>query len=177
MKTLEYPLAVITLTKKQWDYILSPALCASLPRSGLVRTFKRDVVHGSLLTGGLAFKHPFVLQYIRQLSALLHQMQHPSMLTPQLMLATLEQVVLEIGIGGPIGDIPMPVVSCYMTESWWKDLLVYLYQQDIQLRTSHVALPLNTLDDEYLMNLFIRHGYKGKKLSQKPVYGILLIQQ
>ena len=82
-----------------------------------VRTFKRDVVHGSLLTGGLAFKHPFILQYIWQLSALLHQMQHPSMLTPQLMLATLEQVVLKIGIGGPICDIPMPVVSCYMTES------------------------------------------------------------
>ena len=48
MKTLEYPMIAITLSKKQWDYIMSPILIYSLPKSGIVRIFPRDVVYAPL---------------------------------------------------------------------------------------------------------------------------------
>ena len=143
MKTFEYPLAAITFKKAEWDHILSPALNAALPRCGFVRTFDREMIHGSLFTGGMGLKHPFILQYIHQLSALLHQMRHATMLTPQLMISTLEQVRLEIGIGGELSDSPMEAAFAYMTDSWWKDLLYYLEQNDIQLNTTHAALSLS----------------------------------
>ena len=34
-KTLEYPMEAISLTQKQWDYVVSPILQAGLPRSGM----------------------------------------------------------------------------------------------------------------------------------------------
>jgi hypothetical protein len=57
-------------------------------------------------TIGLEIRYPYVLQFLRQLGAVLHQMQRPTMITPQLMIATLEQVMLEVGIGGMLADIP-----------------------------------------------------------------------
>ena len=39
MKTFEYPMEAINLTKLQWDYIMAPVLMATLPRAGIVRTF------------------------------------------------------------------------------------------------------------------------------------------
>jgi hypothetical protein len=45
MKTFEYPMEAITLNKKQWDFIMSPVMMATLPRAGIVRTFPRDMVY------------------------------------------------------------------------------------------------------------------------------------
>ena len=95
-------------------------------------------------------------------------MQHPSMITPKLMLSTLEQLRLEIGIGGPLGDLPMDVIAPYLTECWWKDLLLYLFTHDIQLHTDKAELPLNTRYDRYLMDIFISyHDYEtiGHRLA------------
>ena len=39
LKTLEYPMEAINLTKQDWDYIMSPILQATLPKAGIVRTF------------------------------------------------------------------------------------------------------------------------------------------
>ena len=74
----------------------------------------------------MELRHPYVLQYICQLTAILHQMQQPQMLTPQLMLSTLEQLRLEVGIGGPLSELLMDIIHEYMTDTWWKDLLHYL---------------------------------------------------
>jgi hypothetical protein len=43
MKTLEYPMATTTLSEKEWDHILVPILKAGLPRSGIDRSFPRDI--------------------------------------------------------------------------------------------------------------------------------------
>jgi hypothetical protein len=56
---------------------------------------------------GMEIQHPYVLQFLRQLGAVLHQMQHhPTMITSQLMTTTLEQVMLEVCIGGMLANIP-----------------------------------------------------------------------
>jgi hypothetical protein len=164
MKTLEYPLAAITLIKRQWDYILSPALTALLPRAGFVRTIKRDLIFGPEGTMGMEIRHPYVLQFLRQLGAVLHQMQHPTMVTPQLMTATLEQVILEVGIGGMLADIPWEHTQEYMTDTWWRDLLVYLHQKEIHIHTKAARLPKNTVTDAFLMRLFIQHGFRKTDL-------------
>jgi hypothetical protein len=166
MKTLEYPLAAITLTKLQWDYILSPTITATLPRAGFVRTIKRDLVYGPEGTMGMEIRHPHVLQFLRQLGTVMHQMQHPTMITPQLMITTLEQVMLEVGIGGMLADILWDHVREYMTELWWRGLLVYLHQHEIHLHTPVGLLPTNTTQDSFLVSLFIQRGYRKADLRK-----------
>jgi hypothetical protein len=39
MKTMEYPMAVTTMKKQEWNYILAPIFQATLPRSGIERNF------------------------------------------------------------------------------------------------------------------------------------------
>jgi hypothetical protein len=45
MKTLEYPMEAISLTKLQRDYVMAPILTSTLPKAGFVRTYKRDVIY------------------------------------------------------------------------------------------------------------------------------------
>jgi hypothetical protein len=59
MKTFEYPMEAATLTKTQWDYIMSPVLMVTLPCAGIVRTFPRDMVYAPMDYLGLGIMHPW----------------------------------------------------------------------------------------------------------------------
>jgi hypothetical protein len=39
LKTLEYPMPVIFLSKEVWETVLSPVLIAALPKAGICRNF------------------------------------------------------------------------------------------------------------------------------------------
>ena len=62
MKTFEYPMEAITLTKPQWDFIMTPVLTATLPRAGIVRSFPRDMVYAPVDYCGLGIMHPWYRQ-------------------------------------------------------------------------------------------------------------------
>ena len=65
MKTLEYPMEAISLNRKHWDYIMAPILRAVLPRSGIVRSFPRDVLYGPDSCSGLRVFHPYFKQNLK----------------------------------------------------------------------------------------------------------------
>ena len=52
MKTMEYPMEAINLTKKQWDSIMTPILRCALPKSGISRTFPRTILYSPLSYSG-----------------------------------------------------------------------------------------------------------------------------
>jgi hypothetical protein len=59
MKTLEYPMDAINLNRKQWDYVMAPLLKSTLPCSGVVRTFPRDLLYAPDTFTGLGIVHPY----------------------------------------------------------------------------------------------------------------------
>jgi hypothetical protein len=59
MKTMECPMAAITLPESNWEHIMVPILKAGLPRSGIDRSFPRDVLHGPSSLQGMGLLHPW----------------------------------------------------------------------------------------------------------------------
>jgi hypothetical protein len=96
MKTLEYPMVAISLTKAQWDLIMSPLLQAVLPRIGLSRHFPHKVIYAPLSRNGLGLIHPYDNQHLQQLQTVFRHGDRQSP-TGQLLHASFEQMQLEIG--------------------------------------------------------------------------------
>jgi hypothetical protein len=71
MKTMEYPMVAISLTRDQWDEVMKPLLQAVLPRIGITRSFPRLVVYAPLSRKGLGLIHPHDNQYLKQLQTVM----------------------------------------------------------------------------------------------------------
>jgi hypothetical protein len=59
MKSLEYPMEAVCLTKEEWDVVLSPLMGIVLQLCGVASTFPRDLLFSSLQYQGLGARHPF----------------------------------------------------------------------------------------------------------------------
>ena len=103
MKTLEYHMEAISLTKPQWDHIMAPILQAVLPQSGLVCTFRHDVLYAPSSFTSMNVIHPFYHQHLKQLNLVLKELLKPS-ITSNLLVATLEQLRLESRLSCLDGD-------------------------------------------------------------------------
>ena len=104
MKTLEYPMIAINLTKKEWDYIMRPILKHPLPRAGLVRTFPHAICTVLACSYyGFNIMHPYYKQHYLQLQACLGQTMRKT-ITNDLIRANLEQLRLEVGLPTQDGD-------------------------------------------------------------------------
>jgi hypothetical protein len=158
MKTLEYRMEAISLSRKQWDYIMAPILTSTLPKAGFVRTYKRDVLFAPHSSLGMGLRYPYHNQFLKQLLVAVGQIQHATV-TSSLLLASAKQLKLEVGFPGVLANIPYDTVGDYMTLTWWKDLLVYLHAHSIRIHDDASQLLANTTDDEFLMPRFIRYGY------------------
>jgi hypothetical protein len=58
VKTIERPMAAITLAESNWENLMVPILKAGLPHSGTDRLFPRDVLHGPSSLQGMGLLHP-----------------------------------------------------------------------------------------------------------------------
>ena len=92
MKTLnKYPMEAITLTRKQWDYIMAPILKEILPRSGILRTFPHDILYAPNTFTGMGLMHPYYKQNLKHLKLAVQENIKPS-ITSNLLDATIEQL-------------------------------------------------------------------------------------
>lgn len=78
IKTLEYPLLAINLNKIQWTHVTSPAVRATLPKMGFVRTFPKEIVHGPASVGGLEIQDLWHKQNIKQIQYVIGKMNNSS---------------------------------------------------------------------------------------------------
>ena len=72
LKTLEYPLLACSLTKKQWDLVLSPLLQRVLPLSGISRGFPYMLIWGNHEYCAFDLVHPWYTQELRKLGEIIH---------------------------------------------------------------------------------------------------------
>ena len=69
-KTLEYPMALTSLSRLQWDKIIKNIIRNTLPKTGVVRNFPCNLAFADYGHHGLNYQHPFILQTTTQISIL-----------------------------------------------------------------------------------------------------------
>ena len=157
LKTLEYPMEAINLTKKEWNYIMAPVLQATLPKSGIVRTFPHTVLYASQKFSGLGIIHPFYHQHLKHIHTCLEQTTTQS-ITRNLIHTNTEQLRLELGFNTN-GNWFTSNTKSYLTPSWIRDLFTFCDSHSIQLLDNCAALSLQTNNDRFLMQILQCHYF------------------
>ena len=173
LRSLVYPLPSTTFSKQECIKILRPVLLNGLPASGIARTFPRALVHAPLKYQGLSLPNLWIEQGVAHLHSVITH-SHLSSITGQLIRASLEAYILDLGLPGtPLfhGSTPFEsnttsntqqLLSCssaYVTPCWWSHLSQFLLEYDISLRISDtLQIPCLRLNDSFLMDHFIQSG-------------------
>ena len=162
MKGLEWPLPAHTLTKKQCSYIMSPILITGLRLSGVQSRIKRKIVFGSKDILGLGLPHLYTTAGIRRLIRFMDH-AHTDSNTGQLMRTTLQQLLLEIGVGGNIFRRDHNEWKFITTKSWIS--MCWKFASENRLCISGpLKLITRRENDAFLMEHFWTKGITGKQL-------------
>ena len=140
LKTMEYPMEAINLTKKEWNYIMAPVLQATLPKSGIVRTFPHTVLYASQKFSGLGIIHPFYHQHLKHIHTCLEQTTTQS-ITNNLIHTNTKQLRLELGFNTN-GNWFTSNTKSYLTPSWIRNLFTFCDSHSIQLLDNCATLSL-----------------------------------
>lgn len=96
MKTLEYMIPAMTITEDEYRSIMSPVLAQFLPKMGINRNIKRDILYATSSVQGFNLKNPFLLQGIEHVKDISENLWKET-LTGHLLQCNMEQLRLEIG--------------------------------------------------------------------------------
>ena len=69
-KPLEYPMALTSLSRKQWDKVIKNMIQNSLPKTGVIQNFPRNLTFADSEYQGLSYQHPFIIQITTQISTI-----------------------------------------------------------------------------------------------------------
>jgi hypothetical protein len=155
-KSLEYPLPVLNLSKAQCEKIMAPALNQFLPSIGVCRNFPRDLVHAPLKYGGLGIKHIHTTQEFMRLTSMIEHMAYQTD-TGKLYRASLENMILEAGLGETLLSLPYPELSFLTTNSLIKSTWQFLGTNCITLNHD-IRIPKYRENDAAIMKIFYDSG-------------------
>ena len=155
LKTMEYPMEAINLTKKEWNYIMAPILQATLPKSSIVRSFPHTILYASQQFAGLGILHPYYHQHIKHIHTCLEQTSTPS-ITNNLIHTNTQQLRLELGFNTN-GNWFTSTTKAYLTPSWIRDLFTFCDSHNIQLLDNCANLPLCTTNDRFIKQILQCH--------------------
>jgi hypothetical protein len=153
LRTLSYPLPAVTLTKQEWEAILSPLLRCVLPRLGICRNFPRALVHAPSKFFGLDFKHLYTVQEITRLQGIIIHTANGT-ITGRLYRASFELLLIEIGSFLPLHLQDFETVGHLATDSLMKSTWEFLTDHNLQLITD-LKVDLPRQDDCYLLTNII----------------------
>jgi hypothetical protein len=135
MKTLEYPMIAISLSRKQWDKLMSPLFAAILPKAKISKHFPWKVLFAPLSRQGLGIIHPHDCQHLSQIQTIFRHSDRHSPTGP-LIRASLEQLQLEIGIPDPILQSSHEIYGCLTTPCWLSHIWEYSHSKGITMTPS-----------------------------------------
>jgi hypothetical protein len=139
-RTLIYPLPSFNLTKAQCEEIMAPILHYGLPAMGICRSFPRKIVFAPTKYMGLGFKHLYTIQEIARIKDIIHHsFQHTT--TGHLYVTSMELLLLELGMGTILHNIPFISVANLATNSLVKSTWKFLYDHQIHLM-HNIRLPM-----------------------------------
>jgi hypothetical protein len=137
MHIIEYLMAAISLSEKQWAHITSPIMTQVLPKTGMTCSFPHVVLYTPLKYQGRGLMKPYLNNYIQQIYTLISQVNEGTLMG-ELIQVELENLCLEVGLPGILTDAPYQLFGLAMTDRWLKSLWQFMVQHNITL---HDPLP------------------------------------
>jgi hypothetical protein len=134
-RTMAYSLPVTTMSRNQWETIMSTLLKFALSAMGICRHFPRDIVFAPVQYIGLGIQHLHVLQEIMRLKDILHH-THNQTNTCKPYLSSFELLHIEIGSTEPLHTLPYSISSNLTLPSLVKVSWEFLDSHCLQLHTS-----------------------------------------
>ena len=110
---LKYPLPACTLSQKDCQSIMYPAIKAALPKSKICSTIPTPVRDCPQQYGGLGLSSLYHYQGTSRISILSEQIYQKST-TGMMLLQNIEDMALEIGLYGLIWNHPFEFISKYV---------------------------------------------------------------
>jgi hypothetical protein len=164
MKTLEYLMAATTIKEKEWNSIMSPLMAEALPAAGINRKFPQQLLYAPLKYQGLGIIHPYYRQELVHITEILRESSMTS-ITGELMRAAMEQLCLEIGLGGVLREWSYPSYGQNATSCWLQTVWKFCSQHDLFIHDKCPQLQRARQNDHFLMDVFLAHGYTGNNLK------------
>ena len=163
MKTLEYPMRAIRLSKNDWDKIMVPILKVALPKSGVSKNFPHDVLYGPTCFQGRGLKHPWYHQELQHLEAFWDTVTYDNV-TGQLFQQAVEEFRLELGTPDDITAAPFARRKSSLTDSYVMNLGASMAQFGISIEDPFHRPQTKRTHDVFLMQVFSSQTSDHKKL-------------
>jgi hypothetical protein len=164
MKSLEYPLAATSLSKKQCDEIMKPIRAAALPALGINRHLPLTVVHGPQQYQGVGIPDLWTVQGILKLGLAL-QHGDAQTITGHQLRASIELHTMELGLPGHLSQHDFSTYGHLATTSWIKHLWEFCDESNLHFHSTTPQLTLAREHDSFLMSTFVAYGYRKEELS------------
>ena len=153
-----WPLVGTTFTLKECEDLMKPLLWDGLSKSGIVRTLKREVVHGPKGYCALGLPHFYVEQGIYKIQRICKYTGSKEYLTGSLMRNTLENLTVELGLPGSPFSHDYQQWKSLSTNSWIKSAWEFMPQYGIEIIPTTPMLQGMREGDSLLMQRFYRLG-------------------
>ena len=151
MKSIEYPLSSLTLSEKECTEIMCPLLKNFLPKAGVNRNFKRDMVYASLEKQGLGIKNPYITQGVAIITDCIEHLWKES-ITGYFIKTSLEHLRLEIGVNKEIMEEEFELYKdIILTESWIKETWRFASEQGIKWKDGTKTIEKQRQGDRIIM--------------------------
>jgi hypothetical protein len=161
MKKLEYPLVAVSLTRKQCEKVMSMLLATSLPKAGYNQNFPCKAPHGppSFMGGGV--HHLYATMVAKHVQEMMTEAPQVSQIG-QLILTSIEQAKLELGLEGRLFDHNFKMVGHLLTECWIKKVWQESSEYGNCIVKWTTSLQIECEGDRMLIEGFMQNGYKGR---------------
>ena len=163
---LKYPLPATTFSRQACNKILSPALLASLPASGIMRTFPRTLVHAPTAARGLNIPDLYTEQGLSHIEMLLMYGHREEHITGKLLRGSIQQAKLELGLPGPLFRQDYSKFHHLATTTWVKSVWLFLWEHSMSLEEDGPHLTTRRDNDTFLTLVFYANGFRGKQLHR-----------
>ena len=164
LKSLEYILPAMTLSETECNDIMKPVLKQFLPKIGINRNIKRDLLFAPSKLQGLNLKNPFLTQGIAHVKDLCENLWKQTT-TGKLMNFNLQQLRIELGTNDPIlsssyEDFQHLLLTDSLITSTWQ----FMSKHGITLKDNTPSIPLLREKDLCLMDEFRKNPQIDKSL-------------
>ena len=133
MKTLQYPLPTLHLTKSECTKIMYPILSSLLGKMKIVRTIKREVLYGPRKYQGFGLTNLYVYQGCTQLAILL-QFSTTTTELGRIHRITIDSLRLELGTTTFPLNLPYNQCCECATASWIKHVWKFCWEHKVRVQ-------------------------------------------
>ena len=166
MKSLEYPLPALTLSESECKEIMWILLNSFLPKAGINRNIKRDVLYGPIAYQGLGLKDMYLTQGIAHVCDIVEH-SWKSTISGHFIEMCLEQLRLEIGRNVPILSSDYnKFIPTNLTRSWIQSTWKFMSDNNIKMEDKTPFMPKQREGDQEIMEIFGKHQHLHNVLWQ-----------